>query len=196
MSSEENANLVKNNIGPKAPDEAGTNFPEKKPETFCRVFCCSNKIVAFKSIFIRRPSSLEPLDGVRAIAVIMVVFMHCALFLNPNFLTCKSESSMFNIYNRFLAHGEIGVDIFFTLSGFLIGYILFREIDKYGKIDVFHFYRSRFLRIWPAMFFGAINIIKHHFLSLMAVLLFINNIIDYNKNWRFDTHLWSVMVEF
>ena len=195
MSSEENSKLLKNNIGSKPADEAGTNFPEKKPETFWRIFCCSNKKEAFKSIFVRRPSSLEPLDGIRAFAVLMVVNMHTGQW-NPNILMCKSESSIFNIYNRTMANGGIGVDIFFTLSGFLIGYILFREIDKYGKIDVFHFYRSRFLRIWPAMFAGAINIAWGHFLSLIAILLFINNIVDYNENWRYGTHLWSVMVEF
>ena len=50
-----------------------------------------------------------------------------------------------------LLNGDRGVDIFFVLSGFLISYVLFREYKKYADIDVGHFFRSRFWRIWPAM---------------------------------------------
>ena len=169
--------------------------PPKKKESFCGIFCCSNKIVALKSIFKRRPSSLEPLDGVRAIAVTMIVFMHTALFINTNWITCLKQSNFFNIYARTLANGGIGVDIFFTLSGFLIGYILFREIEKYGAIDILNFYRSRFLRIWPGMA-ACVSTYIHSIPNLIAILLFIDNLVDLNTNWEVETHLWSIMVEF
>ena len=53
---------------------------------------------------------------------------------------------------RVVASGDDGVDIFFVLSGFLISYILLKEFKKYGgKIDVFNFYRGRFLRLVPVM---------------------------------------------
>ena len=53
-------------------------------------------------------------------------------------------------------HGDFGVDIFFVLSGFLIGYILFKECEKYeGKVDVFGFYRGRFLRLWLPLFLAS-----------------------------------------
>ena len=48
--------------------------------------------------------------------------------------------------------GELGVDIFFVLSGFLISFILLRECQKYnGMIDIALFYKSRFFRLWPAL---------------------------------------------
>jgi peptidoglycan/LPS O-acetylase OafA/YrhL len=48
--------------------------------------------------------------------------------------------------------GDLGVDIFFVLSGFLISYILLKEFKKYGgRIDVLNFYRGRFLRLIPVM---------------------------------------------
>ena len=48
--------------------------------------------------------------------------------------------------------GDLGVDLFFVLSGFLIAYIIFKEMDKNdGEISIFDFYRSRFLRLWPAL---------------------------------------------
>ena len=55
-----------------------------------------------------------------------------------------------------MGHGDFGVDIFFVLSGFLIAFILLKEHAKHGSVDVCNFYRSRFLRIWPAMFIYAI----------------------------------------
>ncbi len=48
-------------------------------------------------------------------------------------------------------NGDLGVDIFFVLSGFLIAYITIKENRKYGDNDISNFYRGRFLRIWPAL---------------------------------------------
>ena len=48
--------------------------------------------------------------------------------------------------------GDDGVDVFFVLSGFLISFILLKEFKKYGgKIDVYNFYRGRYLRLIPVM---------------------------------------------
>lgn len=50
----------------------------------------------------------------------------------------------------------MAVDVFFVLSGFLIAFILLKEYKKNGgKIDVWHFYTGRFLRLWPVMFVWA-----------------------------------------
>ena len=81
-----------------------------------------------------------------------------------------------------IANGEIGVDTFFTLSGFLIGYILFREIDKYGAVDALNFYRSRFLRIWPAMAFYILMFgwaqMRSKPTTIISNLFFVGNIFD------------------
>ena len=51
------------------------------------------------------------------------------------------------------ANGDLGVDIFFVLSGFLIGYGLLRECESHkGEIDTVSFIRNRIIRVWPAMF--------------------------------------------
>lgn len=49
--------------------------------------------------------------------------------------------------------GEFGVDLFFTLSAFLITELLVREKHRFGRIDVRSFYIRRILRIWP-LYFG------------------------------------------
>ena len=47
-------------------------------------------------------------------------------------------------------NGDVGVDLFFVLSGFLISFILYKELVKYdGRIDFLNFVRGRFLRLGP-----------------------------------------------
>lgn len=60
--------------------EAGDMEP---PTSFWNLFfcgssssCCKSVCIRFKSIFQRRPSSLHPLDGLRAIAVLLVIGCH------------------------------------------------------------------------------------------------------------------------
>jgi len=77
----------------------------------------------------RRPRS-RSLDGVRAIAIAMVVVFHSL---------------------RHVAGGYIGVEIFFTLSGFLITSLLLGEIGANGSIDRRAFYARRALRLLPAL---------------------------------------------
>ena len=92
-----------------------------------------------------------PLDGLRAIAVLWVFGLH-SIALNGFYMPCflTNISKFFFIIP--LLWGDLGVDVFFTLSGFLISFVLFKDIKKYGKIDYFNFIRSRFFRIWPALF--------------------------------------------
>ena len=69
------------------------------------------------------------LDGVRAIAVGVVLLAHAGV---PGVVS-----------------GGVGVDAFFALSGFLITSILLAEQDRYGSIILRHFYARRFLRLLP-----------------------------------------------
>jgi peptidoglycan/LPS O-acetylase OafA/YrhL len=76
----------------------------------------------------------EPaLDGLRAIAALMVVVFH-------------TEAP-------FLQGGYLGVDVFFVLSGFLITSLLRRELAERGRIDVLAFYLRRARRLYPALLF-------------------------------------------
>lgn len=75
-------------------------------------------------------SHVNSLDGVRAIAVLMVLVFHAG---TPGF-----------------GAGWIGVDIFFALSGFLITTLLIREFETYGRISYGGFIARRALRLMPA----------------------------------------------
>ena len=92
-----------------------------------------------------------PLDGMRAIAILWVVLYHSLMLMPSGYPRCLGEKYSILVTGP-MGNGGAGVDIFFVISGFLIGYIMLRDLEKCnGQIDLMDFFRSRFLRIWPAM---------------------------------------------
>ncbi len=75
------------------------------------------------------------LDGLRAFAILAVVWHHAAAD---------------RISNLVLKRGFLGVDLFFLISGFLITTLLLRERDNSGDVSLKKFYWRRVLRIVPA----------------------------------------------
>lgn len=71
------------------------------------------------------------LDGLRTVAVIGVFFFHTATELVPG--------------------GFIGVDVFFTLSGFVITLLILKERLTTGRLRLGVFYAKRLARLWPAL---------------------------------------------
>lgn len=85
------------------------------------------------------------LNGVRAIAALMVVIAHIEL---------DKQSFQLKLipYVNLLNFGKVGVSVFFALSGFLITYLLLEERKNFNKISFKDFYMRRILRIWPLYF--------------------------------------------
>ncbi len=79
------------------------------------------------------------LDLLRALAIIVVVIYHAAL-------------SGFKLPGRVDRFGWIGVDLFFVLSGYLIGGQLLAPLARGNKINLGRFFARRALRIMPAYF--------------------------------------------
>jgi peptidoglycan/LPS O-acetylase OafA/YrhL len=79
------------------------------------------------------------LDLLRALAIIVVVIYHAALF-------------GFKLPGRVDRFGWIGVDLFFVLSGYLIGGQLLAPLARDRPIDLRRFFARRVLRIVPAYF--------------------------------------------
>jgi peptidoglycan/LPS O-acetylase OafA/YrhL len=82
------------------------------------------------------------LTGLRAIAVLLVFFHHYNQILN---LFGHRGIPIYFLDSA----GEIGVLLFFVLSGFLITNLLLHEEKIAKKIDIKKFYFRRILRIWP-----------------------------------------------
>lgn len=106
----------------------------------------------------RRSTDTAPADGrrigldlLRAVAVGCVVVAHSLPLLWP------SWSSDPAVFRWFVTAGDVGVDIFFALSGFLIGAILLRQLpDLQAWPAVQRFWARRWLRTLPAAYVSAL----------------------------------------
>jgi len=84
------------------------------------------------------------LNGLRFIAAFVVILHHL-----EQIKLFYGIPSLFYRVRFFKVVGELGVTLFFVLSGFLITYLLLAEKDQFKTIDVGKFYIRRVLRIWP-----------------------------------------------
>lgn len=135
------------------------------------------------------------IDGMRALAVMMVLTFHFDLI-------------------SFGEAGFIGVDIFFVISGFLITSILKRQFDV-GKFSIVSFYAARIRRLAPALLSvllfvlatGSVLLFADDFMELsrqvLASQFYVANIyfwknVNYfglGKDDVFLLHMWSLGVE-
>jgi peptidoglycan/LPS O-acetylase OafA/YrhL len=138
---------------------------------------------------------IPELDGIRAIAIWMVLLFHI-------FYGWVPVDHNFSPIPRFVmlvvAHGWLGVDLFFVLSGFLITGVLLdsKENTYYFR----NFYARHFLRIMPLYFtvvFIFFIFVKHFRNFLILSTLFAANL-AYMFNVRVPhgpAVLWSLAVE-
>ncbi len=117
------------------------------------------------------------LDGLRALAFALVFFFHdkhvlfldrlvdhlvlpLALLVDPllRMVGLPEISFRFDglLTQSLKTNGWIGVQLFFVLSGFLIGSLLIRERERFGMIDLRAFWVRRILRIWPLYYLAVI----------------------------------------
>ena len=75
----------------------------------------------------RSNSNFAVIDGIRAIAVLWVIFFHAWLFQFLSFSTAIDKIYDYPLF-YWVTKGDLGVDLFFVISGFLIGGIIFKEI--------------------------------------------------------------------
>jgi len=100
-----------------------------------------------------QPSSrIEGLDGLRAVAVMTVLFSHLFIAV-PGIL-------QYSIFRTLARGGFLGVNIFFVMSGFLITSRLLQDRELHGQINLRKFYTHRALRIFPAV---AVFLAAHYF---------------------------------
>lgn len=131
------------------------------------------------------------LDHLRALAIIIVFVYHYSMFGHPA-----------GLYEYFGSWGWTGVDLFFVLSGFLIGGQLFAKIARDQQVSYGEFYFKRSLRILPAYFavlalYIAIPGFKERsqLPPLWQMFTFTQNFgLDLSKEGAFS-HAWSLCIE-
>jgi len=104
----------------------------------------------------RRTGHQPGLDGVRGVAILMVMAIH---FVGES----KAETFVQTLLTKAAGYGLFGVDLFFVLSGFLITGILLEAKNRPHYFR--NFYARRTLRIFP-LYYGVLAVL---FLLLPAV---------------------------
>jgi peptidoglycan/LPS O-acetylase OafA/YrhL len=89
------------------------------------------------------------LNGLRAIAATIVICFHV------NSTMWFFGSTPIDYFERRDEMSRHAVVLFFVLSGYLITFLLLKEKERFGTIDIKKFYLRRILRIWP-LFYAAL----------------------------------------
>jgi len=163
--------------------------------------------------------SFPNLNGIRFIAAAMVLFDHAELTVlelkHPEYWSKRWLDYLGKFFDTWLGFmGGLGVSLFFTLSGFLITYLLLSEKKKSTDISIKKFYVRRILRIWPVYYLLIITglfILPHiSFLklpgtenihqdlmnkSLLFFLIFPNIVLLIWGRVPFISQTWSIGVE-
>lgn len=120
------------------------------------------------------------LDNLRFFAFFLVFWQHgfASSYTKPEWMNKE-------VFLSLTYTGGMGVQIFFVLSGFLITFLLFKEKEKNGSINIRNFYLRRILRIWPVYYvvlllgiflLPTIASAFHYCGSIVLDLLFLNNL--------------------
>ncbi len=141
-----------------------------------------------------KPEYRSDIDGLRAIAVLLVVAFHA--------------------FPRYAPAGFVGVDIFFVISGFLISRLIYKDLHD-GSFSLLEFYSRRIKRIFPALIVvllvcavvGAAILFPDEYQTLGKHIVFGagfgSNFLLLNEVGYFDEaaenkpllHLWSLGIE-
>ena len=141
-----------------------------------------------------RPKYRADIDGLRAVAVLLVVLFHA--------------------FPDKIRGGFVGVDVFFVISGFLISTIIFENIER-QTFSFTEFYARRIKRIFPALIlvllfsliFGWFALLGDEYKQLAEHIAggvgFVSNFVLWSESGYFDNfpdtkpllHLWSLGIE-
>ena len=145
----------------------------------------------------KRIKYIKGFDALRAVSIILVLITHLGLSDNVS----NTPFVMDRLW--FIISGDTGVQIFFTLSGFLITLILLKEKKDSGSIKFSRFYLKRFLRLlppllvlYPLIFISMLNgWIVESFTGLWYSILYIYNFVPNDEYTSELIHTWSLAVE-
>ena len=136
----------------------------------------------------RESSRIPSLDGLRALSITLVMIFH--LWGGA-------------LGGAFSGVGNLGVRVFFVISGFLITGLLFKDLDLKGRISLKDFYTRRALRIFPAFYVfwlavyvayasGLISVRPH---DLIEAATYTINYFPGPQQSVYVKHIWSLSIE-
>ncbi len=138
---------------------------------------------------------IPSLDGLRALSITAVLLGHLTGTVGfPRWVKPIVDGEHFDLAN-------LGVRVFFVISGFLITGLLIKELERTDRISLSRFYLRRTLRIFPAYFallgvlaaLDAWGVITIPSVDFVHALTYTMNY-DAHRVWQVG-HLWSLAVE-
>lgn len=136
------------------------------------------------------PRHIPQLDGLRGVAILLVLAGHFVNVWAP-----------FPVVWRFSELANLGVVVFFVLSGYLITKLILEEKQKSGTIALGQFYFRRLLRLGPALAFFLVVVgflAWHGYIEKISLREFLFCIF-YLRNFSGTSvtvgHLWSLSLE-
>lgn len=185
-------------INDDTPNTHGSGISGKtngKPHTWRNSFSFGDN---FKSMIFRPGDNYAFIDGLRAIAILMIMLYHSFYIVrlavpDEKFVSFVMETPW---YLTWIWNLEKSLEIFFVISGFLISGLLMREHKKSGTINLKSFYWRRYLRLTPLYVFAILLYwltLGDKAKNLWANLLYVNNFLPLDQvsmPWT-----WSLAVE-
>jgi peptidoglycan/LPS O-acetylase OafA/YrhL len=115
----------------------------------------------------------------------------------------EAGSSWFRYFPAILSRiGWTGVDLFFVLSGFLVGGLLFKEFNTQGKMEIGRFLIRRIFKIWPSYytylaFLFVLMTITHELGDMKSLTVKMLPQLAHLQNYlgMVRTHTWSLAIE-
>lgn len=144
-----------------------------------------------KTLF--KEKQIKSLDGLRAIACMAVIIAH---------LADKHTLSLTPFLKEYLEIGKEGVALFFTISGFIITHLLYKEKTRTKEINIAKFYFRRMIKIIPVLycyllFLVIVNVplkLALSFDGLLSCFLFYKNY-SFSEYSVYTGHIWSLANE-
>jgi len=125
---------------------------------------------------------LPSVNGWRAISILLVLGYHTSMMHGVPLNLSRLFSALFD--------GNLGVRFFFTISGFLITWLMLKEEAEFGCVSLKNFYIRRILRIWPVYF---------SYVALLGVLQAFGLLVQDPFVWRglltFTRNFFDIMLE-
>lgn len=132
------------------------------------------------------PGNVAALDGARSLAVLLVIASHVGVAWQQAKLPRIAALKLPVFY-----FGWTGVDLFFVLSGFLIGGQLWRELDRTNDVAFGRFFLRRGFRIWPLYYFhlAFLTVFASYYVPTWPDWLLVSNYFPhgYTRGWSLST---------
>ncbi|MGH9819227.1 MAG: acyltransferase family protein, partial [Pyrinomonadaceae bacterium] len=150
------------------------------------------------------------IDGLRFLAILMVVLYHINAYILEKSSSLVTTPYFFNSSANIFAFGHQGVQLFFVISGFILAMPFMRQ--RLGlsekRVSLGQYYFRRLTRLEPPyvistllLFLSLALIVSEKYslsdlaASLVASLLYVNNIVFPGEFPRINSVTWSLEIE-